>query len=539
VPESVSTLGAVYTQRWVAELLLDRIGYVDTENLTGDVLVEPCCGDGAFAVPVVERLLRSARNHGVEPSELSTALVFVDVDADAVAASAAAVTEVLLASGVPQERTAALVRAWFRVADFLLDEVTSTPARWVVGNPPYLRIEDVPESRRRAYRQRWNAMWGRADVYVGFWQAGLALLGDGGRIGYICADRWLRNQYGTTLRTVIADRHRVELVLDLHDVAAFQQKVDAYPAMVVLEAGPGEDPAAVGKLGAAFEAGHLPALEAALTGGEATDTTAFATWTQPQDSFHADGWVLAPPGGAGDIRHLAELLPSLPDTGVIVRGGLATGADDVFIVRGTVDVEPELLRRVVGPSDFISGELVWSGRCLVFPWTDTRQLVDLDRYPRLKAYLIPHETRLRARHVVRTRRLQDGWWRTIDREPVDRYSGDALLIPDIRERVEPVLDTEQHVPMHSLYRLTSQVWDLETLGAVLMSDFVHQQMKALSIAMASGRMRVSAQYLKRLRLPPVQWVQPVAEELRAAFRERDRARASALVEVILRGPAGR
>lgn len=520
-------------------MLLDRVGYVDTVDLTRDVLVEPCCGDGAFAVPVVERLLRSAKNHGVEPGDLTAALVFVDVDAAAVAASTAAVTELLLRSGVAEEVAAELVRSWFRVADFLLDEVTSTPARWVVGNPPYLRIEDVPESRRRAYRQRWNAMWGRADVYVGFWQAGLSLLSDGGRIGFICADRWLRNQYGTTLRTVVADRHRVELVLDLHDVAAFEQKVDAYPAMVVLAALPGDDPAMVGKLTAEFRAEHLPALEVALTRGGATDTTAFSTWPKPQDSFRADGWILAPAGGAGDIRRWAELLPSLPNTGVTVRGGLATGADDVFIVRGAVDVEPELLRRVVGPSDFLGGELVWSGRRVVFPWTADRQLVGLDRYPRLRAYLAPHEERLRARHVVRTRRIQDGWWRTIDREPVDGYTGDALLIPDIRERVEPVLDTGQHVPMHSLYRLTSDVWDLEALGGVLISDFVHQQMKALSIAMASGRMRVSAQYLKRLRLPPVDSAQSVAEELRSAFRDRDRDRASVLVEAIIRKTAGR
>lgn len=539
MPEVVPTLGAVYTQRWVAELLLDRIGYVDTVDLTRDVLVEPCCGDGAFAVPVVERLLRSAAKHGVAPGELTTTLVFVDVDPAAVDASAAAVTEVLLVSGVAEEDAAALVHAWFRVADFLLDNVTSTPARWVVGNPPYLRIEDVPERRRRAYRQRWNAMWGRADVYVGFWQAGLALLGDDGRIGFICADRWLRNQYGTTLRAVIADRHRVELVLDLHEVAAFRQKVDAYPAMVVVAALPGDEPAAVGKLAAPFEAAHLPTLEAALADGGSTGSAAFSTWQQPQDSFRADGWILAPTGGAGDVRRLAERLPSLPDTGVTVRGGLATGADEVFIVRGSVDVEAELLRRVVGPSDFVDGELVWSGRRLVFPWTATRQLVELDRYPGLREYLAPHETRLRARHVVRTRKLQDGWWRTIDREPVGGYSGDALLIPDIRERVEPVLDTAQHVPMHSLYRLTSDVWDLEVLGAVLMSDFVHQQMKALSIAMASGRMRVSAQYLKRLRLPPVERVQPHAGELRSAFRARDRIRASAHVEAILRERTGR
>ncbi|MDB6427095.1 Eco57I restriction-modification methylase domain-containing protein [Curtobacterium sp. 20TX0008] len=522
----------MYTRRWAAELLLDRIGYVADEDLTVDVLIEPCCGDGAFAVPIVERLLRSARQHGVPAASLRRSLVFVDIDPDAVDAAAEAVTGALLRAGVDYETTAMLTGSWFRVADFLLT-CTLPGARWVVGNPPYLRIEDVPAARRDRYRRRWDAMRGRADVYVGFWQAGLATLAPGGRVGFICADRWLRNQYGTTLRRIVAQRHRVELVLDLHDVATFEQDVDAYPAMVVIGRGPSSEPARVGKLAAGFGADDLDALETALTRSATRRTETFSVWSQPQASFGPSGWVLVLPGDDGDVRHLQDLLPSLPDAGVRVHGGLATGADDVFIVHGSVDVETELLRRIVGPSDLVGGRLVWSGRRLIFPWTRSRALVDLHDHPRLAAYLAPYRARLERRHVVRTRKDRDGWWRTIDREPLGGYVGDALLIPDIRERVEPVLDTEQHVPMHSLYRLTSDVWDLEVLGGVLLSDFVHGQMKALSIAMASGRMRVSAQYLKRLRMPTVHQLGDVADPLREAFRRRDRESASELVRGVL------
>ena len=34
----------------------------------------------------------------------------------------------------------------------------------------------------------------KADLFVGFFEKGLALLRPGGRLGFICADRWMRNQ---------------------------------------------------------------------------------------------------------------------------------------------------------------------------------------------------------------------------------------------------------------------------------------------------------------------------------------------------------
>ncbi|MGH4015414.1 MAG: Eco57I restriction-modification methylase domain-containing protein [Pseudonocardiaceae bacterium] len=51
-----------------------------------------------------------------------------------------------------------------------------------------------------AYRSACPTMGGRADIYVGFYEVGLRSLRPGGRLGFICADRWMRNQYGHRLR---------------------------------------------------------------------------------------------------------------------------------------------------------------------------------------------------------------------------------------------------------------------------------------------------------------------------------------------------
>ena len=38
-------------------------------------------------------------------------------------------------------------------------------------------------------------MVGRGDIYIGFIEAGLRQLTDGGVLGFICADRWMRSAY--------------------------------------------------------------------------------------------------------------------------------------------------------------------------------------------------------------------------------------------------------------------------------------------------------------------------------------------------------
>ena len=75
-------------------------------------------------------------------------------------------------------------------------------------------------------------MRGRSDFYVGFIERGLSALAPGGTLAFICADRWMRNQYGADLRELITTRgYAVDTVMKMHDVDAFDDSVSAYPAI--------------------------------------------------------------------------------------------------------------------------------------------------------------------------------------------------------------------------------------------------------------------------------------------------------------------
>ena len=120
------------------------------------------------------------------------------------------VATLLVDVGQPPDIAESLSSQWISQGDFLLGTGSdgSLQADFVVGNPPYVRLEDVPAEVSAAYRSECSTMRGRADIYVGFFEKGLSMLGPEGRLAFICADRWMHNQYGERLRSLVGFRIR-------------------------------------------------------------------------------------------------------------------------------------------------------------------------------------------------------------------------------------------------------------------------------------------------------------------------------------------
>jgi adenine-specific DNA-methyltransferase len=72
--ETHSAKGVIYTQAWVAELILDLVGYRADADLATLVAVEPAAGEGAFLIPMVRRLLASLQLHERSIEEAKRAL---------------------------------------------------------------------------------------------------------------------------------------------------------------------------------------------------------------------------------------------------------------------------------------------------------------------------------------------------------------------------------------------------------------------------------------------------------------------------------
>lgn len=505
----VEERGAIYTRREVVDFVLDLVGYSCDKPLLGLKLLEPSFGAGDFLVPAVDRLLSvwlASGNANAAQQELEDCIRAVELHTDTFQRTREELVVQLMKAGIPMVTARAIVERWLMNADFLLAEQTQS-FDVVVGNPPYVRQELIPPVLLAEYRSRYMTLYDRADLYIPFIERSLQLLSAKGSLGFICADRWMKNRYGGPLRSLVSNGFNLKVHVDMTGTQAFLSEVDAYPAITVIareQAGvtriasrPTVERSALHRL-----AGDLlsPSQPSEFSG--VRELTAVANGSEP--------WILAASGHLALVRRLEETLPTLEAAGCKVGIGVATGADQAFIgLFDALDVEDDRKQPLVMTRDISSGRVEWRGYGVINPFSDSGGLVELAEYPRLKRYLDARRDQIAGRHCAK--KAPAAWYRTIDRISPALTKQPKLLVPDIKGEAHIVYEEGKLYPHHNLYYVTSEDWNLRALQAVLLSEVARLFIASYSTPMRGGFLRFQAQYLRRIRLP--MW-QTVSNELR-------------------------
>lgn len=504
--------GAVFTRGEVVDFILDLVGYTTDQPLHHKRLLEPSFGGGDFLHRVVDRLLTAWRSEGADASAvgaLGNAILAVELHRETFDRTRQALLAQLLERGIDVESAQRLVATWLIQGDFLLTPVARDFTH-VVGNPPYVRQELIPDALMREYRARYSTIYDRADLYVPFIEHSLHALAKRGSLGFICADRWMKNRYGGRLRRLVAEEFHLKVYVDMVGTSAFHSDVVAYPAITIISreaAGP-------------TRVAHRPATDSASLAALAASLSTPSTSDGPVRALArvANGeapWLLECADQIGLLRRLEEDFPLLEETGCKVGIGVATGADKAFIGEyASLEVEPDRKLPLVTTRDILAGDVQWHGQGVINPFADDGRLVELSDYPRLRRFLEYRKEIIAGRHCAM--KNPGAWYRTIDRIFPALCAKPKLLIPDIKGESHVVFEGGRYYPHHNLYYITSDTWDLRALQAVLLSGIGSLFVASYSTKMRGGFLRFQAQYLRRIRLP--HW-QVVPEDLRDALRD--------------------
>jgi len=495
----VEERGAVFTRREVVEFILDLCGYTANRKLADFSLLEPSFGLGDFLLVVIERLLASYKRYRPEKtdiiSDLGDAITAVELHRESAEKVRLQVTKCLREYGANEKQAQALVSRWILEGDFLLVELPRQYTH-VVGNPPYVRQELIPDVLMAEYRTRYETIYDRADLYIPFIERSLRSLNQGGVLGFICADRWMKNRYGGPLRELVAREHHLRYYVDMVGTQAFHAEVSAYPAIFVI----GRERDTKTRIG------HRPEVDKMVLSQLADAMTMRAL---PSDSLvtevagvveGSEPWLLESPDQLAIVRRLEAEFPLIEAAGCKVGIGVATGADKVFIASfDELDVEDDRKLPLVRTKDIDTGLVKWAGMGVINPFSDNGSLVPLDKYPRLARYLEDHRKTIVKRNCAK--RNPANWYRTIDRIYPELARKPKLLIPDIKGEAHVVYEEGRYYPHHNLYCVTSDEWDLHALQAVLRSRITKLFISTYSTQMRGGFLRFQAQYLRRIRIP--------------------------------------
>ncbi|MGO9019121.1 MAG: Eco57I restriction-modification methylase domain-containing protein [Syntrophobacteraceae bacterium] len=515
----IEARGAIFTRAEVVDFILDLVGYTEDQLLYRKRLMEPSCGGGDFLLPVVGRLLvswRASKNKGSIVDGLGGALRAVELHRETFIATRQAVIERMKHEGISTKAAITLADRWLMQGDFLI-EPPEGQFDFVVGNPPYVRQELIPAPLLAEYRRRYPTMYDRADLYIPFIERSLLMLAEGGSLGFICADRWMKNRYGGPLRNLVSEKFHLKIYVDMVDTPAFHREVIAYPAITIISREkPGTTRIAhrpsIDRTTLARLAGELRTKRLSKDSGAVREVPRVTNGTEP--------WLLESPDQMALIRRLEQQYPTLETAACKVGIGVATGADKAFIGDfDALDVEPDRKLPLVTTRDILSGEVRWRGQGVINPFADDGRLVNLRDYPRLRRYLEVREEAIAGRHCAQKAPLN--WYRTIDRITPSIAKKQKLLIPDIKGEAHIVFESGKLYPHHNLYYVTSEAWDLRALQAVLLSGVTRLFVATYSTKMHGGFLRFQAQYLRRIRIP---YWQDVPEGLRKELIEAAKSR---------------
>jgi len=95
----------------------------------------------------------------------------------------------------------------------------------IVGNPPYIRIQNTSAEKRDYYTSAYLTASGRFDISTLFIELAEHLLKDQGRLGFIVSNKILSTSSAKRLRSFLISNFAIEEIVDLSDTKLFDAAV--------------------------------------------------------------------------------------------------------------------------------------------------------------------------------------------------------------------------------------------------------------------------------------------------------------------------
>ncbi|MBQ7421887.1 MAG: N-6 DNA methylase [Alloprevotella sp.] len=326
--------GQVFTPAYLVCDILDTAGYVGKACLQKHI-IDNSCGNGAFLCEVVRRYCkaffdaRSGRADYLDkPSGRADYFDERSGRADSLRRSSDTTTlkeelrtyihgiEIDVEAHGECLQNLKLVAAEFGIEnidwDILYDDTINVckydgKMDFVVGNPPYVRVHNLQDTYT-AVRKFHFADGGMTDLYLVFFEIGLRMLANGGKLCYITPSSWLNSLAGKHLRDYIRKERNLLRLIDLEHYQAFN--ATTYTLISLFQKGERTD---------SFLYGRYLGEERVIKYVEAIYF---------EDAFIAGEIYLA---DAATLERLRNILLYGGTSYVSVKNGFATLADKVFI----------------------------------------------------------------------------------------------------------------------------------------------------------------------------------------------------------------
>lgn len=224
--------GRVYTPDFIVCKILDDIGY-NSSAILGKSIIDPACGDGRFLEEIVRRILTFSPK-----DELFHNLQFVygwDINEEAVKQCVINLNRIIASENICVDWNMSVTDSIkkYEKADLFSVRQDVPKFDFIVGNPPYVRIQNLDVEQRNYIQKNYDfCKSGSTDIYIAFYELCLNLLSDNGVCGLITPNTFLFTETARSLRQYFTTNRNLLQITNYGAIQLFDNAT-TYSAIVV------------------------------------------------------------------------------------------------------------------------------------------------------------------------------------------------------------------------------------------------------------------------------------------------------------------
>ncbi|WP_254823921.1 Eco57I restriction-modification methylase domain-containing protein [Haloglomus halophilum] len=373
----------------------------------------------------------------------------------------------------------------------------------VIGNPPYVKIQNISDIFKKGYENLFESSKGRYDLYSLFIELGNELSAK--RTGLIVPNKFFESKAGEALRTYLTDRHVIESIVDFSQYQIFDG-VSTYTCLLFLSS----------DVEVEDETKYTIIREAPERELESIQ------WNRTE--LGHEGWRLLSEEEQKVLKKIEEQGKDFTAVAEQIFVGIQTSGDKIFvltdcevkdeIIRGysqasdeQVEIEKEIAHPYVGGDEVSRYGPIETDSYLIYPYTNDGNLLSEDifsnEYPNAHQYLSNHSESLKSRGGEN--QIFESWYAHWCPRHPSKFARDKILIPEIVKQGEATYDQSGDI-YHSttvyspIFKGNYANYDKEVLG-ILNSDLVWYYILRTGTVLRGGYYRYKTDYIKPISLP--------------------------------------
>jgi hypothetical protein len=214
--------GAIYTPNYIREYILENI-FNGLQNFDNVKICDPACGCSAFLLNT-SVLIRKRTNKSYKVI-FEENLFGLDIQEHSIERSKLVLTLFALSEGEDFSKAEfnlftgnALNFVW---SDYIEN---FNRFQYVIGNPPYVCSRNLDEESKELLKDWSVCSTGHPDLYIPFFEIGLSILDDNGKLGFITMNTFFKSINGRALREYFKNNNYKITILDFGSEQVFSSK---------------------------------------------------------------------------------------------------------------------------------------------------------------------------------------------------------------------------------------------------------------------------------------------------------------------------